>query len=150
MLLLKYVFVLLHITTAAAWFGLALRLAGQARNVVAAEPAAATALAADGAHTVRLLGVFSVLTFVFAFVTFSVGIAGGTDYGWPYHTALLLILGLIGVSFGIIRPAWAALQGGDAGAQKRVAMGTGIGHTLWLVILIMMYWTSFSVAISSM
>ena len=150
MLLLKYVFVLLHITTAAAWFGLALRLTGQARNVAAVDGPAATALAADGAHTVRLLGIFSVLTFVFAFITFSVGIASGADYGWPYHTALLLILGLIGVTYGLIRPGWAALQRGEAGAQKRVAMGTGIGHTLWLVLLILMYWTSFSVAISSL
>lgn len=150
MLLLKYVFVLLHITTAAAWFGLALRLTGQARNVAAAEPAAATALAADGAHTVRLLGIFSVLTLVFAFVAFSVGIASGAGYGWPYHAALLLILALIGVSFGLIRPGWTALQRGDAGAQKRVAMGTGIGHLLWLTILILMYWMSLSVAISSM
>lgn len=150
MLLLKYVFVILHITTAAAWFGLALRLTGQARNVAAAEPSAAAALAADGAHTVRLLGIFSVLTFVFAFVTFSVGIAGGASYGWPYHTALTLILVLIGVTYGLIRPGWKALERGEAGAQKRVAMGTGIGHLLWLTLLILMYWTQLTVAVSAL
>lgn len=150
MLLLKYVFVILHITTAAAWFGLALRLTGQARNVAAMEPTAASALGADGAHTIRLLGIFSVLTFAFAFVAFSLGISSGMDYGWPYHTALLLILVLIGATYGIIRPGWAALQRGEAGAQKRVAMGTGIGHLVWLTILILMYWTTLSVAISSM
>lgn len=149
MLLLKFIFVILHIITAAAWFGLALRLTGQARTTAAAEPAAAAALAADGAHTVRLLGIFVVLTFVFALGAFLVGGAFGA-YGPAYHTSLLLILVLIGVQFGLIRPGWAALQRGEAGGKKRVAMGTGIGHLLWLVLLILMYWTQLSVAIDAL
>lgn len=150
MLLLKTIFVLLHIITAAAWFGLALSITRRARVVAAGGPGAA-ALAEEGARIVKLLGVFSVLTLVFAFVAFSVGIAAGGSgtYGWPYHTALLLILALIGVQFGIIRPAWAALGRGEA-AAGRVAMGVGIGHTLWLVILVLMFWVDFTVAAAAL
>ncbi len=149
MLLLKYVFVLLHITTAAAWFGLALRLTGQARTVAASEPLVAAALATDGARTVRLMGIFSVLTFVFALGAFLVGGGFGT-YGPAYHASLLLILVLIGAQFGLIRPGWTALAQGEVGANKRVAMGVGLGHLLWLVLLILMYWTQFSVAIAAL
>ena len=148
MLLLKYVFVILHILTAASWFGLSLPLARRAR-VVAGGGAGAAELAADGARTVKLLGVFSVLTLLFALGAFASGImAQGTDaYGWPYHAALLLVLGLVGATLALIRPGWNALQGGDLAAAKRVAMGAGIGHTLWLVILVLMFWSDLEVAL---
>ncbi len=150
MLLLKNILVILHITTAAAWFGLALPVARRARVVAEGAPGAA-GLAEEGTRIIKLLGVFSVLTLVFAFGAFSVGIAvgGSGTYGWPYHTALLLLLGLIGVQFGILRPAWAALRRGEA-AAGRVAMGVGIGHTLWLVILVLMFWRQLSVAVAAL
>ncbi len=147
MLLLKNVLVLLHIITAAAWFGLALPVARRARVVAEGGPGA-SALADEGARTVKLLGLFSVLTLVFAFSAFSVGIAvgGSGTYGWPYHTALLLILVLIGAQFGLVRPAWAALP--REGAAARVAVGIGVGHALWLVILVLMFWVELSVAVA--
>ncbi len=148
MLLLKNVLVILHIITAASWFGLGLPMARRARAVAAGGPGAA-ALAEEGARIVKLLGVFSVLTLVFAFGAFSVGIAAGGSgtYGWPYHTALLLLLVLIGAQFGIVRPAWAALRRGED-AAGRVGMGIGIGHLLWLVILVLMFWTQLAVAVA--
>ncbi len=151
MLLLKYVFVILHILTAASWFGLALPLARRAR-LVAAGGVGAAELAAEGARTVGMLGKFSVLTLVFALGAFSVGImAEGADaYGWPYHTALLLLLGLIGATLGLVRPGWNALQRGEAAAAKRVAMGVGIGHMLWLVILILMFWRDLETAFAAL
>ena len=151
MLLVKYLFVVLHITTAAAWFGLALPLVRRARTVADGGPTAAP-LAEEGARIVKLLIVFSVLTLVFAFVAFSVGISveGGGAYGWPYHLSLLLVVGIVGVSVGLVRPGWNALRDGDAGGLKRVAAGTGIGHTLWLITLVLMFWTEFAVAFSVM
>lgn len=147
MLLLKNVLVILHIITAAAWFGLALPITRRARLVAAGGPESG-ALAEEGAHIVKLLGVFSVLTLVFAFAAFSVGISAGGAYGWPYHTALLLILVLIGVQFGIVRPGWKALPAADA--VKRVAMGIGIGHLLWLVILVLMFWVQLTAAFTAL
>ena len=70
MLFLKHVLTLLHIITAAAWFGMGLRLAAQARLVLKLDRPAALALADDTGRTVRFMGFFIVLTLVFAFATF--------------------------------------------------------------------------------
>jgi len=151
--MLKPILVLLHVITAAAWFGLGLRLAGQARTVLEESGAARTALAADGARSVWLMNVFMILTLVFSLGAF---IAGGhfEAYGPVYHSSVTLIVILTLVQFLLIRPGWNALQanadpeaGDEAAAEsgrKRVAMGTGIGHLLWLVLLVLMFWNRFA------
>ena len=93
-----------------------------------------------------MLGMFAVLTLAFGLGAFFVG-GGFSVYGMPYHTSLLLILVLVGVQFGLVRPGGNALRAGDAGGQKRVAMGTGVGHLLWLVILVLMFWTHLTAAV---
>ena len=150
MFALKWILVVLHITTAAAWFGLGLRLAGQARTVAGMDASSgAQVLAKDAARSVRLMNVFIVLTLVFALGAFFVG-GGFGGYGPQYHTSLLLILVLTGLQFFVIRPGWKALtESGASGeraesGRKRVAIGTGIGHLTWLVILVLMFWTEFS------
>lgn len=152
MLFLKYVFTILHIVTAAAWFGLALRLTGQARAALAAGGPAGHALADDGARTIRLMGIFIVLTVAFAYATFGIG-TSLVQYAPNYHIALSLILVLVAVQFALIRPGWKRLQqalGGDGdavAARKRVAMGVGIGHLLWFVLLILMFWDRLAAAL---
>jgi hypothetical protein len=148
MLLVKYILVILHIVTAAAWFGLALPLGRRARIIAAGGPEAAP-LAEEGARIVRLLGIFIILTFVFSLAVFLVG-GGFAGYGPQYHTSLLLIVVLVGVQYGLIRPGWQALRAGDASGKKRVAMGAGIGHTLWLIILVLMFWTQLAVALRTL
>ncbi|PSQ82605.1 MAG: hypothetical protein BRD44_07615 [Bacteroidetes bacterium QS_7_67_15] len=142
--MLKWILVILHILTAAAWFGLGLRLAGQARTVASGN---APALAEDAGRSVQWMNVFIVLTLVFAASAFVVGgRVGGSNpfsfYGPQYHTSLLLILVLTGLQFFVIRPGWNGLTGGDdtESARKRVAIGTGVGHLVWLVILVLMFW----------
>jgi hypothetical protein len=144
MLILKWILVILHILTAAAWFGLGLRLAGQARTVASGN---APALAEDAGRSVQWMNVFIVLTLVFAASAFVVGgLVGGSNpfsfYGPQYHTSLLLILVLTGLQFFVIRPGWNGLTGGGdpESARKRVAIGTGVGHLVWLVILVLMFW----------
>ena len=90
---------------------------------------------------------FIVLTLVFAVSAFVVGgLVGGSNpfsfYGPQYHTSLLLILVLTGLQFFVIRPGWNGLTGGGdpESARKRVAIGTGVGHLVWLVILVLMFW----------
>lgn len=148
MLLVKYIFVLLHVITAAAWFGLALPLGRRARVIAGGGPEAAP-LAEEGARIVRLLGIFAVLTLVFSLAAFLVG-GGFGAYGPQYHTSLLLMIALVGVQYGMIGPGWKALRAGDASGKKRVAMGAGIGHTLWIVILVLMFWTYFATALQAM
>ena len=126
--------VLLHIITAAAWFGLGLSLSAQARAAAGAPD--------SGTRTVKLMGVFSVLTLVFGLLALLLG-RGFAGYGPQFHTSLLLIVVLVGVQYGLIGPAWRKLAAGDAGARGRVAMGTGIGHLVWLVILVLMLWEQY-------
>jgi hypothetical protein len=146
MIILKYSLVMLHIIAAAAWFGLGLRLAGQARSVVEAGAEAGQALADDVQRSVNLMNVFAGLLLVFALGALFAG-GGFARYGWPYHTSITLVLLLILDQYFVIRPAWATLRsalGGDAeavdSAATRIAAGTGTGHLLWLATLVLMYW----------
>ena len=144
-LYLKYTLVILHIITASAWFGLGLRLAGQARSVLEAGPEQGSALLASTARSVSLMNWFALLTFVFGLASLFAG-GGFGAYGWPYHTSITLILLLVLDQYFVIRSGWSALDaalGTDAeaaqSAVKRVAAGTGAGHLLWLVTLILMF-----------
>lgn len=147
-------FVILHIITAAAWFGLGLRLSAQARAALNTAGGAARALADDVQRSVRLMSIFIVLTLVFAVGAF---IAGGAfdTYGPAYHTSLLLIVVLVGLQFFVIRTGWKrlyrALDGERADAdqaRKQVSIGVGIGHLIWLVLLILMFWEEWQLAFS--
>ncbi len=153
MLFLKLVLTLLHIITAAAWFGMGLRLAAQARAVLSLDRPAALALADDTGRTVRFMGFFIVLTLVFAFATFVVGIIGSMQYGGQYHTAMTLIVVLVAIQYFLVQPGWKKLRGAveagtDAEAfRKRVAMGVGLGHLLWFVLLVLMFWDKLRAAL---
>ena len=147
-MLLKWILVILHILTAAAWFGIGLRLAGQARAVLEQDGDARAALAREGGRSVWLMNLFVVLTLVFSLGAF---VAGGhfAVYGPPYHTAVLLIVILTAVQLFVIRGGWTTLESlateaspdVDAleGAKKRVVIGTGVGHLIWLVLLVLMF-----------
>ncbi len=148
MAFLHALFVALHVISAAAWFGLALRLASQARAVRDAEPAVAVALAHDGAYAVRLMGLFILLTFVFSMG--ALGLGGGYPGQWQYHVASLLIVVLVIVQYVLIRPTWlrlhdaATLESGSDGLVKRIAMLVGAGHAIWLVLALLMFWNRFA------
>ncbi len=146
--LIKLIFVILHVITAAAWFGLALRVASTGRLLIQVETSSARSVAAYGAQTIKLMGIFALLTFGFALGAFLFGGAFGA-YGAPYHTSLLLFLILVVVQYTLISPSWkkmqhARLEGDVAGApeqhRKKLSMGIGICHTLWLIVLILMFW----------
>jgi hypothetical protein len=146
--LLKYILVILHIITAAAWFGLGLRLSGRARSVLGLQEAEAHVLIQDTQRSVYLMNIFIVLTLIFSLGAFLLG-GGFAVYGPAYHTSLLLILLMVAAQFLLIRPGWNGLQAALAGPQdtgaadrfrKRIAMGTGAGHLMWLVILVLMFW----------
>lgn len=146
-MLIKWILVILHIITAAAWFGLGLRLAGQARKVLASDGDVRIALAEEGQRSVWLMNVFILLTLVFSVGAF---IAGGhfDTYGPAYHSALTLIVLLTLDQLVVIHPAWKTLLSyatGEAdteaaeGAKTKIAIGTGVGHLLWLILLGLMF-----------
>ena len=149
LVLLFVIALILHVACFAAWFGLGLGLTRQSRTVLAAEPAVGVVLAAEGTRTIKLMTLFVVLGYVFALIAFfsntrfvNVGMAA---YDWPYHTALTLGLLLVVVHLLLVRPGWNRLQASVGvptaeAARKRLAMGLGIGHALWLTLLALMFW----------
>jgi hypothetical protein len=149
--LLKYSLVMLHIITASAWFGLGLRLTGQARSAVEAGPERGSALVEATTRTVSLMNWFALLTFVFGLATLFAG-GGFAVYGWPYHASITLVLILVLVQYFVIRSGWQTIAdaiGSDPdaaqGAVKKVAAGTGTGHLIWLVTLVLMYLRQFGI-----
>jgi hypothetical protein len=148
MLFVKYVAVVLHILCAAAYFGLGLPLARQARAYAASR---SEVLGEQGARTTMLMTVFGVLTFVFSLAAFFLGGAAAGQspfafYGPEFHTSISLIVLLLIVHVALVHLGWKSLRtavaGGGAadGPRKRVAMGVGIGHLIWVVILVLMFW----------
>ena len=157
LVLLFVIALILHVACFAAWFGLGLGLTRQSRTVLAADPAVGVVLATDGARAVKLMTLFVGLGYVFALIAFftnpkfvSLGMAG---YDWPYHTAITLGLLLVVVQFLLVRPGWNRLQAAVGApeaesARKRLAMGLGIGHALWLGLLVLMFWNRLAAAAS--
>ena len=141
---LQQLLIFLHVVTAAAWFGLSLRLGRQALLAAAGE----SAIMEEGAFAIRLMNLMVLLTFVFSMGALFLG--GGYPGQMQYHVASLLILVLVAVQYALIRPAWARL---DAEAAKRqaacrqVAIFAGIGHLIWLVLLVLMFWNRFAIAV---
>ena len=125
----------LHILFAAAWFGMALAVPALTRAVVSG--------GTPGSKTISAMNVTVVLFYVFAFANWMLGMQMGfrEQYNaWPYHASITLGLILVAVQLFLIRPSWNKLVGGDAETgRKRLAMGTGIGHLVWLTIFVLMY-----------
>ena len=143
--MLKNIIVILHVITAAGWFGLALSIGGLARQAAAGK---GQSIAEEGAKTIKLMNIFIVLTFVLGLIAFFIG-GGFAAYGPQYHTSITLVLILVAIQFMMIRPAWSKLADGGtaaASARKRMGMAIGIGHMIWLVVLVLMFWTHYPLA----
>lgn len=155
-LLVKNIFVLLHISMAAAWFGMGLRLAAQARTAVASAEEGGAILANDTMRTTRFMGHFLGLTLVFGLVAFFLG--GGFSFYTPnFHTSILLVVLMVVVQEALIKPAWRRLHAALVAspidseaaeqARKRIGMATGIGHLLWFVVLVLMLWNRYPLSL---
>ena len=126
----------LHVLFAAAWFGMGIGLLPLSRSRLAGGPP-------EGDKLVRAMNGSAALFYVFAMANWMLGLRLGFEVQyntWPYHTSLTLGLILVAVQFAIIWPAWRKLRaGGGEKAQKRLAMGVGIGHLVWMVLFVLMY-----------
>jgi hypothetical protein len=156
LLLLHVTCVVLHVAMAAAWFGIAMRLSGESRAVVRAEPAAAPALAASGLRGVKQMGTFLVLALVFglgAVLTNGGFESYSWDTWWNIHVSIVLLLLLIVLHYLVVAPGWRALSAaaGSPAAQQargRLAAAVGVGHLVWFVILVLMFWSRFTAALA--
>ncbi|OZC03467.1 hypothetical protein [Rubricoccus marinus] len=126
----------LHILFAAAWFGLGLALPSLAR-------AAASGGAPQAGRVITMMNASIVLFYGFAVLNWVLGMRLGFELQynlWPYHTSMTLGLVLVLVQLFVIRPGWNALVAGDVEkGRKRIGMGIGIGHAVWLGIFVLMY-----------
>jgi hypothetical protein len=130
--------VIVHILLAVAWLALSVRLQAQVRAQASEDPGVRAALGAGGTATVRAMTGSIVLFYVVAITVFILG-GGVTAYGPPYHTSLTLGLLLVVAQVALVAPGWKRLAGGDAAGAKRIKMGLGIGHLLWVVLLVLMF-----------
>ena len=136
---LHVLLVLLHIVLVTVWFGLALRLQFLARALGSGGPLAGSEeIRQAGNRTVQVMTIAIILFYASAIANVVVG-GGFSVYGPTYHTSLLLGFALVLVQVLMIQPAWGRLSGGQPADAKRVSMGIGIAHGLWLVLLVLMF-----------
>ncbi len=135
---LHVLLVLLHILLVTVWFGMSLRLQFQARALASGEVGHTELLRTAGTRTVQVMSVAAIVFYALAVANFFVG-GGFSAYGPVYHTSLLLGLALVLVQVLMVQPAWGRLAGGQPDQAKRVSMSIGIGHGLWAVLLVLMF-----------
>lgn len=139
---------LIHVTFAAALFGGTLFLTGMCRRGLAAGDGALRHAAGEAGRVNALAKISAILTFLSGFgLIFAVG--GFKAVSPRIHTAMLIMLIAIGFSAAVMGPAVKKLQAAAGevvdraaaeAAIKKLAMGSGVLHTLWLVLLILMVW----------
>ncbi len=147
------ILLILHVLTASAWFGLSIRLGGQAKIAAGGQ----TVIAVDGARTISLMGIMMIATFIFSMTLLIVG--GGYPGKIQYHIASALIVVLLCIQFVFLRPTWSRLRTAieNAGNPEHLGLGTdapsiharkisiivGMGHLFWVILLILMFWNRF-------
>ncbi|MEL6614623.1 MAG: hypothetical protein AAFQ43_02735 [Bacteroidota bacterium] len=128
----------LHILFAAAWFGLGLALPALVRAQRAGS-------APQARRVITMMNASIVLFYGFAVLNWTLGMQTTLREAynvWPYHTSMTLGLILVAVQFGLIWLGWRKLTAGGADAEKgakRITMGVGIGHAVWLGTFVLMY-----------
>lgn len=153
MLILKYVFVVLHVATAAAWFGMGLRVPAQARVAQRLGAGSAAALTSDARKGIKLMGIFISLTLLFGLAAFFLD-GGFAGHGPEFHSAMTIVAAIVALNFLLLLPAWDKFAEAIASSsddvvkyKKRVGMGVGIGHLLWFITLVLMFWHDISAAL---
>ncbi len=140
--------VIFHIAFAALWLGAPLFIRSTLKQ---AEPHGAPAFrgaAAVAAKAATFTGAGAAGALLTGVGMIFLRYGGMKGLPVRFHVALGLVLVGCGVVFGLLRPAVgkvvaAAETGADAATlaplYKKIAMGTGIGHLIWLVSLVLMY-----------
>lgn len=146
---LRLILLVVHISSAATLLGVPLGIPGSIRRAKEGGPAALRHAAADADRRGRIAGITSLLTLVTGIaLIFNAG--GFASITKNFHAALgLMVLALV-VSFTVMKPATGKLvaavqkepidEAAVEAARKKLAMGSGILQTLWLVLLVLMFY----------
>lgn len=148
MLVMKIALLTLHIASAAVMFGVPLGVASHLRRALdSREPGVLRAAAADAARRGLLNQVGSVVTLLTGLAL--IFLVGGFGVVPPtIHAALGLLLLAMGLNAMLFKPAGVKLVAAAAAtppdldafgvARKRLAMGSGVLQSIWLIILVLM------------
>lgn len=134
---------------AAGWFGLATRIMGQTRLILRGDQATAAELAGAARRTVRNMDAAVVAALTVSVMAIFAG-AGEVIGDTVVRVGAVLMVLLVLVQFRIVHTGWSQLQRGVTGAgmvpeeavraRKRMAAGTGAGHALWMLFLVLILW----------
>lgn len=136
----------LHVLSAALWFGAGIRQSAQIRTAIDAAGEAGSVLAGeiDGIRRIVLVAMGGTLIFS---VTALFALGGFAAYGPRFHTSLGLVMVMALVEMFLIQPSWRGVREqltgaveGEPDGSGRIAMYVGINHLLWLVVLVLMLW----------
>lgn len=144
---LRLALLVIHITSAAALFSLPLGISRNLKATVALGKAAFEIAAADAARRAKLSALSSLAT-LWTGVGLIFVMGGFKAAPINYHISLTLMFVAIGVNFLIMRPAIGgavqAAKQSEVSADtvraiaKKISMGQGILHLLWVSILFLM------------
>lgn len=137
-----------HVTCAAILFGLSLGLTGSCRRAMARGHEALRAAAEEVNRKGKILGGASVLTLLSG-VSLIMSIGGFAAAPKNFHAAMGLMMVAMVISFGILKPAGESLVLATEGdsikedlanlSLKKMAMGSGILHLMWIGMLMLMF-----------
>lgn len=147
--MLKLALLLVHVSFAAVLFGAPMGLVGNVRRALGAGDESLRIAAIDAARRAKMAGMSSILTLLTGIGL--IFVAGGfAAVSKNFHAALGLMLVAVGLSVAIMRPNTAKLvaaaqaQPSDRGAAeaalKKLAMGSGVLHLLWVILLALMFY----------
>ncbi len=145
---LRIVLLVLHISAAALLMGLPMGIVRNIKANLEIGPAAFKQATTDAARRGTLASVGSLVTLASGITL--IFLAGGFgSVPLNFHIALTLMLVAIVISSVLVRPTVTRLaqvslkepidKEAALGLVKRIAMGTGILHMLWLVMLTLMF-----------
>lgn len=145
----RLVLLLVHITAASFLFGASAGVARPIRRSLELGPKAILFAAEDLVRRGKMIGISSMMTLMTGVVLLATRLEGFGKSPKNFHAALGLMLGAVVLSLALIRPTSMAILG-EARKEapdknvflallKRLAMGQGIMHLLWVVVLVLMF-----------
>lgn len=148
MFTMRTVLLILHIASAALLFGTGTGLVRQLKRQAELGGKSLLIAAEDAARRGSIMSGASLFTIATG-VALIFNLGGFAAAPKNFHTALLVMLGLMAVGLGVLKPAAARIeaqaksetpdQAVIGSSIKKIAMGQGIMHLLWLVLLILMF-----------
>jgi uncharacterized membrane protein len=144
----RLLLLLVHITAAAFLFGAGAGVARPVRRSLELGPKAILAAAEDLVRRGKMIGMSSMTTLLTGVILLATRLEGFGKSPKNYHAALGVMLVAVVISVVLIRPATAGIlvqaqkESPDAQAigalLKRLGMGQGIMHLMWVVTLVLM------------